>query len=113
MSIDVFFFSALFHNSTENSCEILTKKTTTELWNYNDSDVFDANEMEDRESRNIISVDPDGSIYFDERNFSSMSKKEQQNIRKEIGMVFQGGALFDSKTIEENLMVPLIMFSSI
>ena len=41
-----------------------------------------------------------------------MSKNEQQNIRKEIGMVFQGGALFDSKTIEENLMVPLIMFSS-
>ena len=32
--------------------------------------------------------------------------------RKEIGMVFRGGALFDSKTIEENLMVPLIMFSS-
>ena len=53
-----------------------------------------------------------GSISFDKRNFSSMSKTEQQNIRKEIGMVFQGGALFDSKTIEENLMVPLIMFSS-
>ena len=53
-----------------------------------------------------------GSISFDERNFSSMSQKEKQNIRKEIGMVFQGGALFDSKTIEENLMVPLIMFSS-
>jgi len=53
-----------------------------------------------------------GTIFFDERDFSSMSKKEQQNIRKEIGMVFQGGALFDSKTIEENLMVPLIMFSS-
>ena len=53
-----------------------------------------------------------GSIYFDKRNFCSMSQKEKQNIRKEIGMVFQGGALFDSKTIEENLMVPLIMFSS-
>tara|TARA_B100000579_G_scaffold425233_1_gene430678 strand:- start:582 stop:1334 length:753 start_codon:yes stop_codon:yes gene_type:complete len=53
-----------------------------------------------------------GAIFFDERDFSGMSKKEQQNIRKEIGMVFQGGALFDSKTIEENLMVPLIMFSS-
>lgn len=53
-----------------------------------------------------------GSISFDKRNFSSMSQKEKQNIRKEIGMVFQGGALFDSKTIEENLMVPLIMFSS-
>lgn len=53
-----------------------------------------------------------GSISFDQRNFSSMSLNEQQSIRKEIGMVFQGGALFDSKTIEENLMVPLIMFSS-
>ena len=53
-----------------------------------------------------------GSISFDKRNFSSMSQKEKQNIRREIGMVFQGGALFDSKTIEENLMVPLIMFSS-
>ena len=53
-----------------------------------------------------------GSISFNQRDFSSISKNEQQNIRKEIGMVFQGGALFDSKTIEENLMVPLIMFSS-
>jgi len=53
-----------------------------------------------------------GAIFYDKRNFSSMSKIEKQNIRKEIGMVFQGGALFDSKTIEENLMVPLIMFSS-
>ena len=53
-----------------------------------------------------------GSISFDKRNFSSMIQREKQNIRKEIGMVFQGGALFDSKTIEENLMVPLIMFSS-
>ena len=53
-----------------------------------------------------------GAISYDKRNFSSMSKIEKQNIRKEIGMVFQGGALFDSKTIEENLMVPLIMFSS-
>jgi len=53
-----------------------------------------------------------GTISYDKRNFSSMSKIEKQNIRKEIGMVFQGGALFDSKTIEENLMVPLIMFSS-
>ena len=53
-----------------------------------------------------------GTISYDKRNFSSMSIIEKQNIRKEIGMVFQGGALFDSKTIEENLMVPLIMFSS-
>ncbi len=52
-----------------------------------------------------------GGIYFDNRNFSVMNDKERKEIRKEIGMVFQGGALFDSMTIEENLSVPLIMFS--
>ena len=44
-----------------------------------------------------------GGIFFDQRNFSIMSNKEKKGIRKEIGMVFQGGALFDSMTIEENL----------
>jgi len=52
-----------------------------------------------------------GGIFFDERNFSIMNDIERKNIRKEIGMVFQGGALFDSMTIEDNLSVPLIMFS--
>ncbi len=52
-----------------------------------------------------------GGIFFDERNFSIMNDVERKNIRKEIGMVFQGGALFDSMTIEDNLSVPLIMFS--
>ena len=52
-----------------------------------------------------------GGIYFDNRNFSIMNDNEKKKIRKEIGMVFQGGALFDSMTIEENLSVPLIMFS--
>ena len=52
-----------------------------------------------------------GTIFYDQRDFSSMKNKDRQIIRKEIGMVFQGGALFDSKSIEDNLMVPLIMFS--
>ena len=52
-----------------------------------------------------------GGIYFDNRNFSIMNDNDKKKIRKEIGMVFQGGALFDSMTIEENLSVPLIMFS--
>ena len=52
-----------------------------------------------------------GDIFFNERNFSIMNDIERKKIRKEIGMVFQGGALFDSMTIEENLSVPLIMFS--
>lgn len=40
-----------------------------------------------------------------------MSEKERKDIRKEIGMLFQGGALFDSQTVEENVMFPLMMFT--
>lgn len=53
----------------------------------------------------------EGQILYDGRNFSGMKFKERKSIRKEIGMVFQGGALFDSATIEENIMFPLDMFS--
>jgi len=53
-----------------------------------------------------------GEIYFDGRNFTAMNDNEQKNIRKEIGTVFQGGALFDSMTVEENVMFPLDMFTS-
>lgn len=52
-----------------------------------------------------------GSIYFDGRNFSEMDFKERKPIRQEIGMVFQGGALFDSLNVEENVMFPLNMFT--
>ncbi len=52
-----------------------------------------------------------GSIYYDEREFSRMPEKKKKNIRKEIGMVFQGGALFDSATVEENVGFPLEMFT--
>jgi phospholipid/cholesterol/gamma-HCH transport system ATP-binding protein len=52
-----------------------------------------------------------GHIDFDDRNFSKMTFKEQRDIRKEIGMLFQGGALFDSMTVEENVMFPLTMFT--
>ncbi len=50
-----------------------------------------------------------GKILFDDRNFSEMSFNKRKNIRKEIGMLFQGGALFDSMTVEENVMFPLSM----
>ena len=50
-----------------------------------------------------------GSIFFDKRNFSGMSDDQRKKIRKEIGMVFQGGALFDSMSVFENVMFPLIM----
>lgn len=53
-----------------------------------------------------------GEILFDGRNFVNMSRTEKTEIRKEIGMLFQGSALFDSMTVEENVMFPLKMFTS-
>lgn len=53
-----------------------------------------------------------GQIFFDDRDFSKMSFDERKDIRKEIGMVFQGSALFDSLTIEENVVFPLSMFTN-
>jgi len=53
----------------------------------------------------------EGQIFYDDRIFSAMDFKEKKEIRKEIGMVFQGGALFDSATVEENVLFPLNMFT--
>ena len=53
-----------------------------------------------------------GSIYYDKRNFTTMKQKERKELRKEIGMLFQGGALFDSLTVEENVRFPLDMFTN-
>ena len=50
-----------------------------------------------------------GEVFFDDRDFYGMARKEQKSIRKEIGMLFQGSALFDSQTVEENIMFPLQM----
>lgn len=58
----------------------------------------------------LIDID-EGDIIYDGRNFTKMTFKERKKIRKEFGMVFQGGALFDSLTILENVMFPLNMFS--
>ena len=52
-----------------------------------------------------------GSVLFDHVPFKEMKKKEQRNLRKEIGMLFQGGALYDYMTVEENIMFPLTMFT--
>lgn len=52
-----------------------------------------------------------GEILYDGRSFLEMTFKERKNIRKEIGMLFQGGALFDSQTVEENIIFPLSMFT--
>lgn len=57
--------------------------------------------------------EPDtGAIFYDERNFTQMEFKERKSLRKEIGMLFQGGALFDSMTVEENVIFPLNMFTN-
>src|ERR1700740_510258 len=50
-----------------------------------------------------------GSIEYDNRDFTAMNDREKQDVRKEIGMLFQGGALFDSMTLEENVKFPLDM----
>ncbi len=54
-----------------------------------------------------------GSILLDNRDLVKMSEREKKSIRKEIGMVFQGGALFDSYTVLENVMFPLEMFTDL
>ena len=53
-----------------------------------------------------------GEILYDGRNFVSMSKHEKVMMRREMGMIFQSAALFDSMTVLENVMFPLDMFSS-
>jgi len=52
-----------------------------------------------------------GQIIYDGRIFSDLDVIHQQEVRKEIGMLFQGGALFDSMTVEENVAFPLTMFT--
>lgn len=52
-----------------------------------------------------------GSIRYDERVISQLTFSEMKQIRQEIGMLFQGGALFDSMSVEENVMFPLTMFA--
>ena len=54
----------------------------------------------------------EGEILYNGRNFHQFSDKEKESIRSEMGMVFQGAALFDSMTIEENVMFPLTMLTS-
>ncbi len=53
-----------------------------------------------------------GEILYDGRDFGTMSKKEKVMLRREMGMLFQGAALFDSMTVLQNVMFPLDMFSS-
>lgn len=53
-------------------------------------------------------IPPDtGNVFYDLRNFTEADKEVKSEIRREIGMLFQGGALFDSKNVEDNVMFPL------
>ena len=52
-----------------------------------------------------------GQIFFENSPINLMSTKERTVLRQEIGMVFQGSALFDSMTVEENIMFPMQMFT--
>ena len=58
----------------------------------------------------LYSVD-EGEIYYNDILFSKLSRDEKQEVRKKIGMLFQGSALFDSATVLENVMFPLEMFT--
>ena len=53
-----------------------------------------------------------GHIEFENKVFDSMSVKERSILRQEIGMVFQGSALFDSMTVEQNIMFPMQMLTN-
>lgn len=52
-----------------------------------------------------------GSVFFDGVNFNQLKNKDQRILRQKIGMLFQGGALYDYMTVEENIMFPLTMFT--
>lgn len=54
----------------------------------------------------------EGNIWYGDVNFSTLSKKEVRALRMQVGMLFQGSALFDSMTVEENIRFPLDMFTN-
>jgi len=58
-------------------------------------------------------MDPtQGHVWYGEKDLVSMSKEDTRKIRMEVGMLFQGNALFDSMTVEENIRFPLDMFTT-
>lgn len=58
-------------------------------------------------------IEPDkGEILFDGKNFTTMNAEERKELRQQIGMLFQGSALFDSMNVEQNVMFPLDMFTN-
>lgn len=58
----------------------------------------------------LLPVDS-GTIMYNDTNFTSLGFEDRKTIRKEVGMLFQGGALLDSSTVEENVRLPLDLFT--
>ena len=57
-------------------------------------------------------LEPDiGDVFYDDIKFSSLKSQDKKKVRKQIGMLFQGSALFDSLSVEENIAFPLRMFT--
>jgi len=54
-----------------------------------------------------------GDIIYGDRSLASLSSRERKKLRQEMGMLFQGSALFDSMTVQENVMFPLEMFTNL
>ncbi len=54
----------------------------------------------------------EGHVFYDGRNFTQMNRQERTKLRREMGMIFQSAALFDSMSVLQNVMFPLEMFSS-
>ena len=52
-----------------------------------------------------------GDIYYDDICFSSLGFRERKSVRRDVGMIFQGGALLDSSTVEDNVRLPLDLFT--
>jgi phospholipid/cholesterol/gamma-HCH transport system ATP-binding protein len=57
-------------------------------------------------------IPDEGEISYDGQNFSLMNTDEKKGMRRKIGMLFQGSALFDSMTVEQNILFPLDMFTN-
>jgi phospholipid/cholesterol/gamma-HCH transport system ATP-binding protein len=58
-------------------------------------------------------VEPEkGDVYFDGREFLHVGENDRKDLRREMGVLFQGGALFDSKTVQENVKFPLDMLTN-
>ena len=56
--------------------------------------------------------EPDaGDVWYDDINFTGLGFRDRKAVRKDIGMIFQGGALLDSSTVEENVRLPLDLFT--